>query len=286
MSTITGSVGRGGANRPDDVRLIQDMLNQNAAATGQTVDTDGRIGPKTIAAIEAFQRAVVGMANPDGRIDPGGKSFQALSQGGSAAAPATGDGTLPTPGTPAPLTDADFQRAAAALNCEVACVQAVTDVESGGSGFFASGRPKILFEAHYFSRLTQHRYDASNPQISSAKWNRALYAGGEKEYGRLQSAMALNRDAALRSASWGRFQIMGDNCKAAGYASADEYVAAMYQSEGKHLDAFVNFVKSSKLDGALREKRWADFAKGYNGSGYAENQYDKKLAAAYKKHAG
>jgi len=282
MSTISGSVGKGGANRPDDVRLVQELLNQS----GRSVGTDGLIGPKTIAAIEAFQRSVVGMSNPDGRIDPGGKTFQALNQGGASTPPASGNTQLPTPGTPAPLSNADFQRAAAALNCEVACVQAVTDVESGGSGFFPTGRPKILFEAHYFSRLTQHRYDASNPQISSAKWNRALYAGGEKEYGRLQLAMALNRDAALRSASWGRFQIMGDNCKAAGFASVEDYVAAMYESEGKHLDAFVSFVKSSKLDGALREKRWADFAKGYNGPGYAENQYDKKLAAAYKKHAG
>ena len=48
---------------------------------------------------------------------------------------------------------ADYARAATALRCEVACVKAVTEVEAGKSGFFPSGRPKILFEAHHFARL-------------------------------------------------------------------------------------------------------------------------------------
>jgi hypothetical protein len=34
----------------------------------------------------------------------------------------------------------------------------------------------------------------------------------------------------------------------------------------------------------LREKRWADFARGYNGERFAENQYDVKLKAAYDKY--
>ena len=48
-----------------------------------------------------------------------------------------------------------------------------------------------------------------------------------------------------------------------------------------HLDAFVNFIKANKLDGTLRAKNWAAFARGYNGPGYAQNAYDKKMAEAY-----
>ena len=64
----------------------------------------------------------------------------------------------------------------------------------------------------------------------------------------------------------------------------DAYVEAMFQSEGHQLNAFVNFIKTAKLDAHLRAKRWARFAEGYNGPAYAENQYDKKLEAAYEKY--
>ena len=37
---------------------------------------------------------------------------------------------------------------------------------------------------------------------------------------------------------------------------------------------------------ALRKGDWAAFAKGYNGPAYVKNQYDIRLAAAFKKHGG
>ena len=57
------------------------------------------------------------------------------------------------------LTAAAFQLAANALGCEVAAIKAVAEVEAAGVGFHASGEPKILFERHWFSRLTKGRYD-------------------------------------------------------------------------------------------------------------------------------
>lgn len=291
MASITASVGRGGVNHLDDVKTIQHLLNQKLQPS-PNLDEDGKVGPKTYSAIQSFQSDVVHMVRPDGRIDPGGKTFRALD---GAAAVVAESAPQPVPSGLLPavnpnrgnLGEADFARAAAALNCEVACVKAVTEVEAGKSGFFASGRPKILFEAHYFGKLTGHRYDGSHPNISSPKWNRALYKGGEKEYDRLLEAIALDRDAALRSASWGRFQIMGDNCKACGFASVSDYVDAMFESEGRQLDAFIGFVKASEknLAAPLREKRWATFASHYNGPGYAENHYDDKLQDAYDKYA-
>jgi hypothetical protein len=288
MSNISDSVGRGGANRPEDVRIVQELLNQHTSPPQQPLEVDGAVGPKTIAAIEAFQRNVVNMAHPDGRVDPGGRTFAALAGSSPAPSPApsadSSSGLPPVSGG-AGLTEADFQRAAAALNCEVACIKAVNDVESAGKGFLPSGRPKILFEAHIFSKRTDHQYDATHPDISSPHWNKALYRGGEKEYDRLEEAMTMNRQAAMESASWGRFQIMGFNYKSAGFGSVEDFVDAMFQSEGKQLDAFVSFLKNSHLDTPLRQKRWADFARGYNGPGYADNQYDKKLENAYEKYS-
>jgi hypothetical protein len=182
------------------------------------------------------------------------------------------------------LSDADYGRAAAALGAEIAAVQAVAEVETSGNAFDDHGRPRILFERHYFHRLTGGRFDAAHAAISDA--TAGGYGKFSEQYGKLQEAYGLDADAALRSASWGRFQIMGDNCRAAGHASVREFVVALTQTEAAHLDAFVAFVSSDKaMAEALRKKDWATFARRYNGPGYAKNSYDTKLKSAYDSFA-
>ena len=78
--TITSSVGRGGRNFPPvDVMTVQYLLNcvpmQHGGANPELV-VDGAVGPKTIAAIEKFQRGNVGAC--DGRVDPGGATLRML----------------------------------------------------------------------------------------------------------------------------------------------------------------------------------------------------------------
>jgi len=80
-NVIKQSVGEGGKNDPADVTLVQKLLN---AKYKLGVSEDGKMGPKTIAAIKQFQLKVVKIANPDGRIDPGGKSWTALAAGAAA----------------------------------------------------------------------------------------------------------------------------------------------------------------------------------------------------------
>lgn len=183
------------------------------------------------------------------------------------------------------LTEQDFIDASHILNCEVACIKAVSDVESGRyGGFFPDGHPTILFEAQIFSKLTGHKFDKTNPDISSYFWNKTLYKGGELEEGRLQKASAIDRDKALQSASWGRFQIMGFNYFACGYNQLQDFINDMYADEGHQLKAFCNFLKSKGLDKKLQNKDWAGFAFGYNGAGYLLNKYDQKLKQAYINH--
>jgi len=184
------------------------------------------------------------------------------------------------------LGDADFERVALRLQCEVAAVRAVAEVESGGrTGFLNDKRPKILFESRWFHKLTGGEYDDSHPHISTPKWVRN-YTGGAGEYDRLAEAIDLHRDAALKSASWGMFQVLGANHRVAGFDDVESFVSAHCESEGAHLDGFAGFVLGNRLDDELRDKRWADFARGYNGPGYAANRYDVKMAEAYAKHAG
>ena len=185
-------------------------------------------------------------------------------------------------GNPAPLTPADFARAAAALGCPPAAVRAVVEVESKG-GFLPDCRPRILFERHKFSALTAHRFDATNPAVSNP--TPGGYLGGAREYDRLGEALALDREAALKSASWGAFQLMGFNHAAAGYPDVESFVAAMVSGHAAQLDAFVAFTAAAGLAPALAKQDWPAFARGYNGPAYTRFAYDTRIARAYARFA-
>ena len=204
------------------------------------------------------------------------------------------------------LSPADFKYAADMLGCTVAQIRAVWEVECSGNGWFTDVRgdilaldgpggfidgahlPKILFEAHWFARHTQGRFNKSHPNISSPVWKRSLYIGGVGEWERLHRAMQLDTKAALLSASVGAPQIMGFNHKKAGYDTVEGFWDAMKRSERNHLSAFCAFVKNSGLVAALRRisNYHADcrpFASGYNGEAYDVHDYDGKIARAHKK---
>jgi hypothetical protein len=75
---------------------------------------------------------------------------------------------------------------------------------------------------------------------------------------------------------------MGSNHRAAGFATVKQFVTALARSEGAHLQAFVNFIRSSPpMLAALRNKDWAGFAKRYSGPAYYVKGYDQSLEKAY-----
>jgi hypothetical protein len=188
---------------------------------------------------------------------------------------------IKSPEKPIGLSLGDYQAAAKVIGCDVPTIRAVVEVEAGSSGYFNDGRPKILFEAHWFSAFTDGRYDFSNSDISSPVWDRSLYIGGVGEWDRLYKAIGLDRAGALKSASWGLGQVMGFNHVAAGYSDVETFVRAMHESEGKQLTAMFNFIRSHDLAGFLVRRDWAGFALRYNGPGYRVNEYDLRLADAY-----
>lgn len=72
-----------------------------------------------------------------------------------------------------------------------------------------------------------------------------------------------------------------------GYASVDEFIALMHQDENQQFEAFVRYIEAEPaLHKALKGKKWAEFARRYNGPAYARNLYDVKLERAYARHAG
>jgi hypothetical protein len=187
-------------------------------------------------------------------------------------------------GTALPLDRQGISDVCDRMGAKDAELWAVLTVETSGCGFLADRRPKILFERHMFSRETGSRFDASNPDISN-RTPGGYGADGANQYNRLQQALALDRKAALRSASWGIGQVMGFNAEIAGYSDVEELVDAMKSSEDEQLRAMAGMIIHNSIHKALSARDWPAFARGYNGPEYAKNNYDTRLAAAYQKYA-
>jgi len=252
------------------IKSLQRMLNE---LFDLDLKPDGNIGKITQEAIKNYQNSL-GISEKDGQGVCYGEKTQA-------AAAVFIEAKY--------LDYADFVAAGKELGVETASVIAFAKTEAKEFGFLNNGYPVILFERHKFyqalvkksGKAFANSIAASNPDICDD--NSGGYQGGEREIKRIERAAAINEEAALASASWGMFQVMGFNYKMVGWASVSEFVKAMKESEKNHLKAFVNFIKADpELLPALKKKDWAEVARNYNGEAYHINKYDVKMAANYK----
>lgn len=192
------------------------------------------------------------------------------------------------------LDDIDLPRIGAFIGVGEDVLHAIMDVEAPKSGFDAEGRPRILFEPHIFYRELgdgPKRNEAARQGLAYSAWKPGAYGAENEQYGKLERAMKIDANAALRSCSWGRGQIMGFNHALVGYASARAMVDAFMASEASQVEAIVRFMVSKRLDGHLRRvdglnrpatpDDWKPVALGYNGSGYEKNGYHTKLASRH-----
>ena len=188
------------------------------------------------------------------------------------------------------LTEQDYINAASILDVEVAVIKAVCEVESSGGGFLPSGEVKILFEpAVFWKELRKRGIDPNahlegNSDILYIKWGTKPYGKQSQQWGRLKRAAAINEEAAYASASYGLFQILGNNFKECGFNSVMEFVNYVSQGEDEQLNAFCTYIKSRNLDDELRLHLWKDYAEQYNGPLYWKQSYNKKLEKAYNKY--
>lgn len=189
------------------------------------------------------------------------------------------------------ITEAQYSQIAKEHNIEVAAIKAVNEVEARGEAFLSDGSLKILFEGHVFWRQLKAKgidpkdHIQGNEDILYKNWTREHYKGGAAEYERLEQAMKIDEEAAMRSASWGSFQIMGYHAESLGYQDVFDFYYTLRTGEFENLKLFIKFCEVNNLTRHLRSKNWAAFAKGYNGPGYKQNKYDTKLSQAYNKFA-
>lgn len=208
-------------------------------AHGQSVVVDGKIGPASQAAIVA---AFTNMRAPA-------------------------------------VTDSQIAAFSLRLGCTAKQLRAVAKVESGGSAFDNTGRPKILFERHIFHRLTDGQWDG-------APFSDPTPGGYDvSSWSKLTQAAAKNPDAAFSSASWGKFQVMGAHWNTLGYASPIALAYSTVQDEAGSYELLARFIEKMGLLTELRALSPAaaqcrPFALRYNGPSEAKNNYAGKLAAA------
>lgn len=250
---------------------IQKAINEKV---GQRLTCDGQFGPKSQAALKLLQ-VKLGV--------PATGSYDVLTHS-----------YLDTFIKGKYLTFDSFGRAAKDLGVQNTHIRTVCDVESNGAGFLPDGRVKILFERHHFLASIKKRLPAdrvaklllSDPDIVSA--TPGGYIGNEGEYTRFERAKAIDEYSAIYASSFGLFQIMGFNYSDAGFKDIYEFAAAMCTSETNQLMAFVSFNKVYRkgvLWTALKNQDWVTYALNYNGTGYAKNKYDTKLATSFRKYA-
>lgn len=224
------------------------------------------------------------------------------------------------------IAETDWKQTAGLLICDQNVLKAIAQVESGGRSAFwrlnkADGAniPAIMYERHYFSRLTKGRYDNSHPDISWPTGYRLkkqlgstdkkmhdgtvqvsdIYSDYACSYLRLINAFKLDPNAALRSCSWGKFQIMGDNFVGCSVDNIKDFVIAMCTSELGQIKLLAGFIqkkpavwkdrknhalgKHLSLWEAVKTKDWPMIAYNYNGPSYKTYKYDDQLKGAYEK---
>ena len=189
------------------------------------------------------------------------------------------------------LTIEQIQQQAEKLGIETAALQAIHEVECRGSGFNPDNTPVILFERHVMrQRLIANKRDfdlrimlIERPDLCNK--SSGAYGLYSAQHGRLAAAAEYHRESALESCSWGIGQVMGYHWQSLGYISLQAFINAMYKDEASQLDAMCRYITVNNLVNTLKSKDWKAFALGYNGKAYAKNNYDIKLANAYKKFA-
>lgn len=188
------------------------------------------------------------------------------------------------------IDDETYKIVAKRLGVEVAVLKAISKKESKGSGFYTKGQARILFERHYMYRELKKtgKTDAELKQLQSSYSDiinivQGGYGKESAQYEKLKKAKNIDIDCAIKSCSWGRFQVMGvyyENL----YDSPQHMEEAMNMCERQHFEYFSSYLKETNgLIKALNEHNWEKVAELYNGKKWREinPDYAKDLKTYY-----
>lgn len=174
------------------------------------------------------------------------------------------------------LSFSSIQQVAESIGIDPCFIWAVASNESANKGFNADGTILVRFEKHVFIRELKKR------RVSQEVIEAARNLTGVR-WATLNKAIALHHEAALCSASFGMFQIMGFNHALCGFDDVFKFVQALQRGEEEQLQAFLAFIRHENLIPVMKQHNYAGFARRYNGRNYKQNNYDVKLQKAVER---
>lgn len=174
------------------------------------------------------------------------------------------------------------------LGIDPAITVAVLVAESKGEPFGPGGRMTIRFENHIFydywgsfneDQFRQHfsfnregggrhKNHMWRPDPDSS-WL-VCHTSQDREWQVFEFARDLDERAAMFSISMGAPQVMGFNHQDIGYDSVQEMFQAFQSSERAQIESLFRFMQENNLVEAVRNRDFASFARGYNGSAAAD----------------
>ena len=145
---------------------------------------------------------------------------------------------------------------------------AVFSVESGKAYDPATGLLIIRYEPHIFKRRSGRE----------VRWARG---GQRQEWVNFGRAYEVDKDAALKSCSYGLPQLMGFNWEVTTHPSPRDMVLAFQSSCEEQVAGFFGFVRTNNLLRFIEREDWRAFTRRYNGPGNVD-VYSGRLIRALK----
>ena len=161
-----------------------------------------------------------------------------------------------------------------------------------GYGMLKDGRKKILFECHVYTRLLVEKgidiYAIPDsysdivrlkPYSAKAANKSDRYGSLENQWVRFHKAETIDEECAKMACSVGLGQTMVFNYAKLGYESPDDMWNALDNPRGQ-VEAMVRFIKANNIAHLLRDNRFSEFKKVYNGSGKSNwaTEYTKRYS--------
>lgn len=174
------------------------------------------------------------------------------------------------------ITETEIKEIAERNGFEYAALKAVIMVEGSGRGYDSvTGKILIQFEPHWFRRLSSNK--------APGVWDKNKVEKQAGEWLAFNDAFEKDAAAAMSATSIGMMQVMGFHWQALGFKSVGEMWDFAKESEANQVELGVRFIKKSvRLNMALVEKDWKNFAYYYNGPKYRDNRYDERLEKEYR----
>ncbi len=190
------------------------------------------------------------------------------------------------------LSDSDLSSFAQKYGFDEHFLQAILNVESKGEAADSQGRMLLLPEKHVFWRELPKplRKKARSLGLATPKWSRSNYKGlgdngSDLRWDRLEDMADVNEEAALKSCSYAKPQIMGFNYELCGFDSVRDFVISLGSSEEAQDLAFFAFLLARGLGDEIRRYDVEAVVRVYNGPGQVK-RYSEEVRSEYRHLTG